>query len=60
MEQPRPTCPGCARPLRECWVLPCLYLEQVMEQGKPAVRELLEARGYVVTETERGDLLCDL
>lgn len=52
-------CPGCGRPIRTCWTLPCLYLEQIMAQGKAAVRTLLETLGYTVTTNARGDLFCD-
>jgi hypothetical protein len=40
--------------------MPCLYLEQVKEGGKNAVKAYLEAAGYTVTVTAKGDLLCDL
>lgn len=28
---------GCGRERRVCWVMPCLYLEQVMQRGEQAV-----------------------
>lgn len=38
-------CPGCGRPCRECWILPCLELEVALHSGAPAVNAWLEQAG---------------
>lgn len=32
--KPQTPCPGCQRNRRECWTLPCLYLEYKLHMGQ--------------------------
>jgi hypothetical protein len=45
-------CPGCGRQRAECWSLPCLYLEQLKEQGMEAVEQWAAAGGGIVVPRE--------
>jgi hypothetical protein len=42
------TCPGCGRPARECWVMPCLVLETALSKGQRAVASWWRRAGYTV------------
>jgi hypothetical protein len=48
---PKP-CPGCGRARSTCWVMPCLYLEQLRARGPAAVDRWLRVVGKTVHSPE--------
>lgn len=43
---PNPSaCVGCGRDGAQCWVIPCLYLEDVLARGAGALEVWVRARG---------------
>jgi hypothetical protein len=47
-------CPGCGRHRRTCWQMPCLYLQQVVEQGMGAIEKWARAGGGVLVARKQA------
>lgn len=42
-------CQGCGRSCRECWLMPCLYLECILTRSASAVRRWGKRGGLTIT-----------
>jgi hypothetical protein len=42
-------CSGCGRPARDCWTMPCLYLETYLARGRSGAAKWWKLAGYDVS-----------